>query len=68
MLKVIGEKEFLDKLYCFAYSRCSTGYEAEELCSDIVLALLTAVKKHDRIENFYAFVWTVARRVYADFC
>lgn len=68
MLKVIGEKEFLDKLYCFAYSRCSTGYEAEELCSDIVLALLTAVKKQDRIENFYAFVWTVARRVYADFC
>lgn len=68
MLKIIGEKEFLDKLYGFAYQRCSSSFEAEELCSDIVLAVLTAVKKQSYVENFYAFVWTVARRVYADFC
>lgn len=68
MLKIIGEKEFLDKLYGFAYPRCGSSYEAEELCSNIVLALLTAVKKQPVIESFYAFVWTVARRVYADFC
>ncbi len=68
MLKIIGEKEFLDKLYGFAYPRCGSSFEAEELCSDIVLAVLTAVKKQSYIENFYAFVWTIARRVYADFC
>lgn len=68
MLKAIGEKELLDKLYGFAYPRCSSSFEAEELCSDIVLAVLTAIKKQSRVENFYAFVWTVARRVYADFC
>ncbi len=68
MLNIIGEKEFLDKLYGFAYTKSGSSAEAEELCSDIVLAVLTAVKKHAHIENFYAFVWTVARRIYADFC
>lgn len=68
MLSIIGEKEFLDKLYGFAYQRCSSSCEAEDLCSDIVLAVLTAVRKQSHIENFYGFIWTVARRVYADFC
>ena len=68
MLEAIGKKEFLDKLYGFAYQRCSSSFEAEDLCSDIIISLLAAVKKQDNVENFYAFVWTVARRVYADFC
>ena len=68
ILKLIGDKEFLDKIYQFSYRRCNTSYEAEDLCSDIILAVISAVHKQERIENFYAFVWTVARRVYADFC
>lgn len=68
VLEIIGEKDFLEKIYGFAYSRCSSGHDAEELCSEIVLAVITAVKRQSSIENFYAFVWTVARRVYADFC
>ena len=67
ILQLIGEQEFLDKVYQYAYRRCNTSHEAEDLCSDIVLAVLSAVQKQEAVENFYAFVWTIARRVYADF-
>lgn len=52
----------------FSYHRCNTSFEAEDLCSDIILAVISAIHKQERIENFYAFVWTIARRVYADYC
>lgn len=66
-IKIIGDKEFLDKIYQFSYRRCNTSYEAEDLCSDIILAVISAVHNQEYIENFYAFVWIVARRVYADY-
>ena len=67
ILKLIGDKEFLDKIYQFSYRRCNTSYEAEDLCSDIILAVISAVHNQENVENFYAFVWTIARRVYADY-
>ena len=67
ILKLIGDKEFLDKIYQFSYRRCNTSYEAEDLCSDIILAVISAVHNQENVKNFYAFVWTIARRVYADF-
>ena len=67
ILKLIGDKEFLDKIYHFSYRRCNTSYEAEDLCSDIILAVISAVHNQESIENFYAFVWAIARRVYADY-
>lgn len=66
-IKLIGDKKFLDKIYHFSYRRCNTSYEAEDLCSDIILAVISAVHNQEDIENFYAFVWVVARRVYADY-
>ena len=66
-LKLIGDKAFLDKIYQFSYKRCNTSYEAEDLCSEIVLSVISAVNNQESIENFYAFVWVVARKVYADF-
>ncbi len=65
-LKLLEDKSFLDKIYHFSYHRCSTSFEAEDLCSDIILAVVSAIQKQEQIENFYAFVWTIARRVYAD--
>lgn len=65
-LKLLEDKSFLDKIYHFSYHRCSTSFEAEDLCSDIILAVVSAIHKQEQIENFYAFVWTIARRVYAD--
>lgn len=67
ILKLIDDKDFLDKIYRFSYHRCDTSFDAEDLCSDIVLAVISAVRRTERIENFYAFVWTIARRVYADY-
>ncbi len=68
VLEWIDNREFLDRIYQFAYHRCNTSYEAEDLCSDIILAVISAVQKQERIENFYGFVWTIAGRVYADHC
>lgn len=67
IFSVLADKNFLDKIYHFAYHRCNTSEEAQDLCSDIILAVISAVRKQDHIENFYAFVWTIARRVYADY-
>lgn len=67
IFSVLADKNFLDKIYHFSYHRCNTSEEAQDLCSDIILAVISAVRKQDHIENFYAFVWTVARRVYADY-
>lgn len=66
-LKCIGDKEFLDKIYQFSYRRCNTSHDAEDLCSDIILALLSALHKTESVENFYAYVWGIAHRVYADY-
>jgi RNA polymerase sigma factor (sigma-70 family) len=33
-----------------------------------MVSLLKSIRKKCEIENFYAFAWTVAHRVYADFC
>lgn len=65
-LKLLEDKDFLDKIYHFSYHRCNTSFEAEDLCSDIILSVISAIHKQEQIENFYAFVWTIARRVYAD--
>ncbi len=62
------DKAFLEKVYSFAYHRCNTSHEAEDLCSQIVVAVISAVKGQEAVENFYGFVWTIARRVYADYC
>ena len=64
----IGNAEFIDKIYQFSYRRCNTSFEAEDLCSDIIFAVISAMRKQSEIKNFYAFVWTIAHRVYADFC
>mgnify|MGYP000351413019 CR=1 FL=1 len=55
-LKLLDDKDFLDKIYHFSYHRCNTSFEAEDLCSDIVLAVISAIHKQERIDNFYAFV------------
>ena len=57
----------LEKLFGFCYARTKDSFEAEELCSDIVYALVRAANKGGEIESVYPFIWRVARNVYADF-
>lgn len=61
------DDESLNKLFGFCYARTNDSYEAEELCSDIVYALVKAANTDGEIENVYPFIWRVARNVYADF-
>ncbi|MBR2388648.1 MAG: sigma-70 family RNA polymerase sigma factor [Clostridia bacterium] len=61
------DDDLLDKLFGFCYARTNDSYEAEELCSDIVYALVKAAHSDGEIENIYPFIWRVARNVYADF-
>ena len=67
-VRELSRQEFLDKLYGFAYKRCYSAHEAEDLCADIIVALLSSLQRGQKIDNFHAFVWAVARRVYADYC
>ena len=66
LLKIMNQ-ELLDKLFGFCYARTADSHEAEELCSDIVFALVKATQKEGEIEEIYPFIWQVARNVYADF-
>lgn len=61
------DSTLLDKLFGFCYIRTSDSYEAQALCSDIVLALAEAGNADGEIADPYAFIWRVARNVYADF-
>ena len=63
----IFDDELLDKLFGFCYARTNDSYEAEALCSDIVYALVKAAHGDGEIDNMYAFLWRVARNVYADY-
>lgn len=61
------ENGLLDKLFGFCYARTNDSYEAQELCSDIVFALVKAAHTDGEIANVYPFIWRIARNVYADF-
>lgn len=61
------DKELLDKLFGFCYVRTNDSYEAQELCSDIIYALIKAAHSEGTIANIYPFIWRVARNVYFDF-
>ena len=66
LLNYLDEK-LLDKLYGFCYARTNDSYEAEELCSDIIFALVKASNTDGEIESIYSFIWRVARNVYASY-
>jgi len=66
LLNIIDDA-LLDRLFGFSYARTNDSYEAEELCSDIIYALVKAAHGDGEIENIYPFIWRVAHNVYADF-
>lgn len=59
--------DLLEKLFGFCYVRTNDSYEAQELCSDIIFALVKAANTDGEIISLYSFIWRVARNVYADF-
>ncbi|MDE7283058.1 MAG: sigma-70 family RNA polymerase sigma factor, partial [Lachnospiraceae bacterium] len=67
LLKLVDE-ELLEKLFVFCYARTKDSYEAQELCSDIVYALVQTANTEGEITDSYSYIWKIARNVYADFC
>ena len=67
LLNMIDEP-LLESLYGYCYPRTRDSYAARELCSDIVYALVKAANTDGEIAEPYAFIWRVARNVYADYC
>ena len=67
LLNIIDES-LLDKLFGFCYARTCDSYEAQELCSDIVFALVKSARSGGEITDEYAFIWRTARNIYADHC
>lgn len=59
--------ELMDKLFGFCYARTNDSNEAQELCSDIIYALVKSAHTAGEIANLYPFIWRVARNVYFDF-
>ena len=66
LLNII-DRTMLDNLYGFCYRRTSDHYEADELCSDILLAVAAASTHGGALSDPMAFVWKIAHNVYADF-
>lgn len=50
-LKLISDKEFVEKIFGYAYRRCNTSHEAEDLASDIILAVIGAIGRQTDIEK-----------------
>lgn len=61
------DKALMDKLYGFCYARTNDSYEAQDLCSEIILKIVKAANSEGEIEAIYPFIWKVARNVYADY-
>ena len=57
----------LNDLYGYCYRRCSNSVQAEDLCSEIVLAVVKAAGRQGEILSADAFIWKTAHNVYADF-
>ena len=66
LLKLM-DSELLEKLYGFCYARTADSQEGQELCSEILLALVKAAGTQGELDRPYPFIWRVARNVYADF-
>lgn len=66
LLKLI-DNELLEKLYGFCYARTGDSGQGQELCSDILFALVKTANTEGEIAQPYPFIWRVARNVYADF-
>lgn len=63
----ILDHRFLDDLYGYCYRRTSDSHEAEELCSEIVFAIVKAGNREGEIGDAVSFAWKIAHNVYADF-
>nr|MBQ4318372.1 hypothetical protein [Clostridia bacterium] len=58
-------ENYLEKLFYFCLRKTGDTYEAEDLTSDILLSVLTALKRGIVPDSFNAYVWKIARNRYS---
>ena len=64
-LRDIFVSEYLEKLFFFCLKKTGDANEAEDLASVISLDILSAIERGNKIENFPAWVWRIARNRYS---
>lgn len=57
--------EYVESIYYFCLKKVGSREEAEDLAGEICVEVLSALKRGIVIENFNAYVWRIARNVYA---
>lgn len=67
LLKLIDEN-LMNQLYQFCYARTAHSYEAEDLCSDILCAVVKSSHIDKEVANPMGYFWSVARNIYAEYC
>lgn len=55
---------YMDRILGFAYNRTGDRSKAEDLAQDIIVEILTGLKRASEIRDFDAWVWSVARYTY----
>ena len=57
--------DYAEKLFYFCLKKTSDNYAAEDLTSDILLNIITALEKGIVPEHFSSWVWQIARNRYS---
>jgi RNA polymerase sigma factor (sigma-70 family) len=65
--KNIIDEELLEKVYLYSYNKLNNKIDAEDLTQDILVEVLTELKKGKEIHSFYSWFWAVAHNKYCKF-
>jgi RNA polymerase sigma-70 factor (ECF subfamily) len=65
-IESLTDGEMLDNIFGYAYKRCFSKYEAEDLCQEIITEILIALQNENEITNFNAYIWQIAHNTYTD--
>ena len=61
-------EDYAEKIFYFCLKKTGNAHEAEDLTSDILLNVITALEKGVVPEYFSAWVWRIARNRYSVWC
>lgn len=59
--------QYLKKIYGFAVKKAFSYDEAEELCSEIIFAVYSALIKSNEIYNIEGYIWRISEHTYAKY-
>lgn len=60
-------EENMKTIFAYSLSRCSNKDEAEDLASEIILAILSSADKIRNEDAFFGYVWKIAANTYKKF-